>query len=628
MRATLFLRTVGAAVLLATFATARGADLSVRLDARQIARKHVHTDLTLAVKGGGPLTLVYPKWIPGEHGPSGPLNTLIGLSIRANGQLLTWQRDPKEMFAINLNVPAGVTRLEIALDSGLPVDSGDFTAGPTSSAQVAVISWNQFVLLPKGRDAATLSTEAALIPPADWKLTSALDLKPQADGSVQLESATLARLIDSPVQLGRFAKHIELAGSAPFPELKHTISLVADSEEAMVVPDDFAAGYGRLVAQAGLLFGTRMYRHYTWILTLSDHVAHFGLEHNESSDNRRDERTLVDPELTPWLAQLLGHEYVHSWNGKYRRPQGLLSADYQKPMDGSLLWVYEGLTEFWGDVLSTRAGLLTPAQYRDSLGYLAGWYDTEPGAQWRPLVDTAVAAQELYNSPEAFRSSRRDTDFYDGSVFLWLDVDSEIRARTQGRASLDDFMKRFYAGESGAPQVKPYIEQDVYDTLAAVAPGADWRAFIRRHLDTTNTQALFGALERSGWKLSYTPQKNSWIGYWEKRKKITVRQWSIGLNLDKDALITDVFEDRPAAKAGVGPGMTLVAVNGKRFTPEVLDAAMTEAQITHKPIELLVQSDDYFRTLPVPYFDGQRYPHVVRADGTNDTLSSVLASHR
>jgi predicted metalloprotease with PDZ domain len=613
-------------LVVVSFATsAHAADLTVRLDARDVVRKRVHTDMTLAVAPGA-LTLVFPKWIPGEHAPSGPLDSMIGLVIKANGQPLAWARDPLDIYGLKVTVPRGVDHLEISLDSGLATEGDGFSAAPTSSAQLAVLPLNEFVLLPKGKDAETISTSVTVIPPPGWVVASALDVKAIAENAYEVETASLTRVIDSPVQIGRHMTQVDLAGSEPLPAIAHSISIAADSEAALAIPLNFQQGYSALVAEAGKLFGSRMYRHYTWILSLSDHVAHFGLEHNESSDNRREERTLIDPELTPWLAQLLGHEYVHSWNGKYRRPQGLLSPDYQKPMDGSLLWVYEGLTEFWGDVLSTRAGLLTPDQYRESLAYLAGVYDTEPGAQWRPLADTAVAAQELYNSPEAFRSSRRDTDFYDGSVFLWLDVDSEIRARTQGRASLDDFMKRFYAGESGAPQVKPYVEQDVYDTLSAVAPGGDWRAFVRRHLDTPDTKALFGALERSGWKLSYTREKNAWIEYYQKRKNVTLRQWSIGLNLDKDALITDVFEGRPAAKAGIGPGMTLVAVNGKRYTPDVLDAAMVETVIAHDPIELLVVSDDYFRTVSVPYHDGPRYPHLERAGTGSDQLSAVLSS--
>jgi predicted metalloprotease with PDZ domain len=599
-----------------------GADLSVRLDAREIARKHIHTDLSLAVKPG-PLTLVFPKWIPGEHGPTGPLNTLIGMTIRAGGQELTWQRDPREMFAVTVNVPAGATRLEIALDTGLPTEGGEFTAGPTSSAQLAVISWNQFVLLPKGRDAASLSTEASLRAPPEWQLRSALGLTPQADGSVRLEDANLARLIDSPVQMGRFTKLVELPGSAPFPELRHAISLAADSEEALAVPDDFAASYGRLVAQAGMLFGTRMYRHYTWLLTLSDHVAHFGLEHHESSDDRVDENSLSDVPLREGVAELLAHEYVHSWNGKYRRPAGLLSPDYQQPMDGSLLWSYEGMTQFWGTVLPVRAGLVPPENYREMLASVAGFYDIQTGTRWRPLADTAVAAQILYDAPAAWSVSRRDVDFYEASEFLWLNVDGELRTRSGGKASLDDYVRRFYAGAGGAPALKPYVEADIYATLASVVP-ADWRTIIRRHLDSLGPQALLGALKGSGWQLSYSPEKNSYLEAQQKRRKMTNRLWSIGLQVDDKDTVIETVEDRAAARAGIGPGMKLMAVNGRKYSADVLDAAIVAAQGNKKPIDLLTENGDYFRVISVAYADGPRWPHVKRIEGQPDLLSETL----
>ena len=353
-------------------------------------------------------------------------------------------------------------------------------------------------------------------------------------------------------------------------------------------------------------------------------MAHFGLEHHESSDDRTDEDALGEPERRMDVAELLGHEYVHSWNGKYRRPVGLLSPDYQKPMDGSLLWVYEGMTQFWGEVLPTRAGLITPDYFRDVLADSAGTFDTEPGTRWRPMGDTATAAQALYGAPSAWQSSRRSVDYYEASIFLWLDVDGELRARSNGRLTLDDYVRRFYAGAAGAPRVTPYVEQDVYDTLAAVAP-ADWRTFIHRHLDQTGTTALLGALERSGWRLAYSSDKNASIETRQKRKSRTYRQWSIGLNLDKDAKIIDVIEDRAAARAGASPGMSVIAVNGKKISAKVLDAAIAEAQSTHRPIALLVESGDYYRTLSIEYYDGQRYPHLVRIEDRPDTLSAVFA---
>jgi len=602
---------------------AQATDLTVRVDAREVARKRVHTELTLAVKPG-PLTLVYAKWMPGEHGPTGPLESMIGLEIKANGERLTWSRDPLDMYALRVAVPRSVNHLDVSMESGLATEGAGSTAAPTSSAQLAIVSWNQFLLFPKGVDADKVSVSATIIAPADWTVVCALESKASPGGAYEFESSTVAQLIDSPVQMGLHAKLIELKGSEPHADITHRLSIMADSAAALALPDGLAQGYSRLVAESGALFGSRMYRHYTWLLSLSDHIAHFGLEHHESSDDRTDENALSEADLRMGIAGLLGHEYVHSWNGKYRRPKGLLSPDYQKPMDGSLLWVYEGMTQFWGQVLPARAGLITPEYFRDTLAGWAGHFDTEPGARWRPMADTAVAAQVLYGAPDAWEASRRSVDYYEASVFLWLDVDAELRARSQGRITLDDYARRFYAGASGAPQVKPYVEQDVYDTLATVAPG-DWRRFIHRHVDPTGTTALLGALERTGWKLVYSAETNAYVEARQKRKKQTNRQWSIGLILDKDAKIIDAIEDCAAARAGASPGMSVIAVNGQRFTAKVLDAAITEAQNTRRPIALLVENSDYYRTLSVEYYDGPRYPHLVRIEGRLDTLSAVFS---
>jgi hypothetical protein len=411
--------------------TAIAADLSVRVDARDVARKRLHVALRLAAKPG-PLTLVYPKWMPGEHGPTGPLETIIGLEIRANGARLDWTRDPLDMYALRIVVPRGADHVDVALEAGLATENGTFSAGPTSSEVLAIIPWNECLLIPKGTDAEKLSTAASLLAPADWTVVSPLRATRAADGGYEFEATTAAGLIDAPAQLGRYARRVELAGSEPGAGLRHSISIMADSAAALATPDDFAAGYGRLVAESGALFGSRPYRSYTWILSLSDHVAHFGLEHHESSDDRDGEQALQEPDRRMEVATLLGHEYVHTWNGKYRRPQGLLSPDYQRPMDGSLLWVYEGMTEYWGDVLPARAGLITPEFFRDMIADAAAEFVVGTGAHWRPMGDTAVAAQALYSAPRAWQSSRRSTDYYDASIFLWLDVDQELRARSHG----------------------------------------------------------------------------------------------------------------------------------------------------------------------------------------------------
>lgn len=601
-----------------------GTDLTVRIDARDVARRHLQTHEMLAVKPG-PLVLVYPKWIPGEHAPHGPLDSIIAMEITANGQRLVWHRDPYEMYALSVTVPRGVDHLDIAIESGLPADGGAFSSSPNATARLAIIRWGDFVFLPKGRDAASIAASGSVAIPAGWSAACALDSHGGEDGALDFEPVSLAQLIDSPVQVGQFMRRLELPGSAPYPDMRHAISIAADTEAATEVPADFAQNYGRLVAEAGALFASRHYRHYTWLLSLSDHIESFGEEHHESSDNRMPEAGLESEDSRKMVAGLLGHEYVHSWNGKFRRPQGLLSPDYLQPMDGSLLWVYEGLTQFWGNVLPIRAGLMKPEEYRDLIAASAGHFEVSTGPRWRPLADTAVEAQVLYSSPRGWSSARRSVDFYGASVFLWLDVDSQLRAHSGGKATLDDFMRRFYSGNDGKPEVKPYVEADLYATLSAIAP-ADWRGIIRKHLDVPDTSALLNALKQSGWQLSYSSEKNTYVEMSKNVRKGTNREWSIGLLLSEKGMIVDVIEQRAAALAGAAPGMTLVAVNGKKYTPEILDAAIVAAQLTRKPIELLVENADYYRTLSVAYFDGPRYPHLTRLEGVPDTLTDVLSA--
>jgi predicted metalloprotease with PDZ domain len=599
---------------------AGASDITLRVDAHDVGRNRIHTEMTIAVKPG-PVTLLFAKWIPGEHAPTGALDTLIGLEIRANGIPIVWSRDPLDLYSLRIVVPRGVDHLDVALESGLPIEGLMFTSGQTNSSRLAIISWNEFVLYPKGVDADRLSVDASLIAPAGWTVACALEGKSGKGNAIRFEKSSLARLIDSPAQIGLYSRLVEIKGAEPAPALRHAMSIMADSEAAIYLPEDFARGYNRMISESGALFGSRMYRHYTWLVSLSNHIAHFGLEHHESSDDRAAEGMLSAEDLRMELAGLLGHELVHSWNGKYRRPVGLLSPDFQEPMDGSLLWVYEGLTNLLGMVLPTRAGLITPEYYRERLAVSSSVLELEAGARWRPLSDTIAAAQLPRSS--VWQSSRRSTDYYAASDYLWLDVDAELRARSQGHVTLDDFVKRFCAGVSGAPQVKPYVEQDIYNLLAELSPG-DWRSFIRRHLDQTGTMALFAALDRTGWKLGYTAVRNTALATDDRRRQSTNRLASIGIFLDGDNRIIDVIEDRAAARAGAGPGMRVIAVNGERFTAVVLDDAITAAQKTREPISLLVEKGDYYQTLRVEYYDGLRFPHLVRIEGRADNLGAIL----
>ena len=582
--------------------------IRVTVDATDAPRKIFHAHETIAATPG-PMRLAYAKWIPGEHGPTGPITDLVDVRVSAAGKPLVWRRDPRDMYVIAVDVPAGSSAIDVDASYLAPIKGGNFTAGPSSTSTLAVLSWNTILLYPLGASADDITVEGSIRLPEGWSMAGAL---PQG------RRASLATYVDSPVIMGRYLRTISIP-SGPAPQ--HRINIVADSRAATETPETFAADYARLVAEAGALFGAYHFSKYDWLLTLSDDVAHFGLEHHESSDNRMPEGTLDTPETRTSLAGLLSHEYVHSWNGKYRRPAVMLSADYQQPMEGSLLWVYEGLTEYLGDVLATRAGLVSPEFYRESVASLVAGFDIQPGRAWRPLSDTAVAAQMLFGAAREWESLRRGVDFYDESVLLWLEADSIIRQKTNGRASLDDFVRRFHGGDTGKPEIKPYTYDELLAALNAVAP-YDWRAHFDARLNGLDPHAPVGGLAANGWRLELNDTPNESIKARETRDKTQNLAFSLGVTLTEDGTVKDAVMGQPAAKAGIGPGMKVIAVNGRRYTKEVMERALRAKE----PVELLMQNNEEFRTHAVDYRGGLRYPHLVRIEGTKDGLAAVLAA--
>lgn len=607
-------------VLLLAFAL-HAEPIRVVVDATEAPRRMFRAHLTLPATAG-PMRLMYAKWIPGEHGPTGPVTDLVDVRVTAKGQRIEWQRDPRDMFAFDVVVPSGQNSIDVDLAYASPSE-GSFSAGATASENLAVLSWNTLLLFPAGKSADDAMVEGSIRMPDSWTSASALESSGESAGRVDFKPASLTTYIDSPVIIARQLKKIAIpSGKAP----PHRIDVAGDSAWAIETWPSFADDYGKLVAQAGAVFGAYHFRHYDWLLTLSDNVAHFGLEHHESSDNRMEENALH--QYRNAVGSLLSHEYVHSWNGKYRRPAGLLSPDYQKPMEGNLLWVYEGLTQYLGVLLATRAGLWTPDYYREHLAQVAAGFDQQPGRTWRPLSDTATAAQVLYGSPSAWNSIRRGTDFYDESILLWLEVDSIIRQKTNGRASLDDFTRRFHGGESGSPAVKPYTFDDVVAALNAIAP-YDWRAHLNQRLMSVSPRAPLGGITNDGWQLVYNDTPNAVTEISEKRREIHDYTFSLGFTLrSSDGTIRDVILGLPAEKAGLGPGMKIVAVNGRKWTRDTLDTALAEAKTSSAPLEILAQNGDFFRTFRIDYHGGRRYPHLVRDETKADVLSEVLAARR
>src|SRR6185437_9603488 len=476
---------------------------SIRLavDATQAARKIFHATLTMPATPGT-LTLYYPKWIPGEHAPDGPIVDLAGLKFTGNGQTLNWRRDLTDMFTIHVEVPAGVSSVEASLDYLSPAGERGFSESASATARMTVVSWNQVLLYPSGFPADQISYSASLRLPAGWKFGSALPVASHNGDEIHFKPTSLYTLVDSPVIAGEYLKVVPLSPAGEYPQ--HEMDIAADSAAALDAPPEVWQDYRNLVSQAYALFGARHYRDYHFLYSLSNHVAHFGLEHHESDDSRVGEDGLTNPSERSLVAGLLPHEYVHSWNGKYRRPADLSTPDYEKPMVTTMLWVYEGLTSYLGDVLTARSGLWTPQQYREELAMIGAMLDHSPGRTWRDLQDTNDAAQILYFAPEQWSSWRRSTDFYDEGVLDWLWADIIIRQQTHNQKSLNDFCKLFYAGATPqpnhAPMVKPYTFEELMNALNQIAP-YDWRGFWHERLTTHAVHAPLGGIEGSGWRV-------------------------------------------------------------------------------------------------------------------------------
>ncbi len=612
------LKRVASTLLLCLLALSlSAAPIAIRVDASEAPNHLLHAHLTIPASPG-PLALFYPKWIPGEHGPTGPIGGLTGLRFTANGSPVAWQRDPVEMYEFHVDVPAGAAALDVDLDYLIPPPGTNFTAGASASPRLAVLNWNTVLLYPQTPNSDAIQYEPALRIPAGWKYATALETV-SAGAEIRFEAASLTTLVDSPVQMGVNLKNVTVPNSTPY---RHTINLASENSFALETPSDFATRYGRLVDEASALFGANHYRHYDWLFTLSNQVEHFGLEHHESSDDRTNESAITDEESRKWVSTLLAHEFVHSWNGKYRRPAGLATPSYEKPMTGELLWVYEGLTNYLGELLPYRSGLLSAEEYRDQIAADAGQMAEHVGRTWRPLIDTAVAAQVLYGSGGAGTAWRRSTDFYPEGSLIWLDVDMTIRSLTGGKRSLDDFCRAFYGGSSGHAELRPYTFDDLVSALSSVAAN-DWRSFLNQRLTSISATPPVGGIENAGWRLTYSTQPNLAIQHFEHANKTINLNDSLGFTSRENGGIGDVIPNSPAARAGIVSGSRIIAVNGRRYSSDALRDVVKASTTSTTPIELIVESGEFYTTVRIPYTGGIRYPHLERVTGKPDLLEAL-----
>ena len=602
--------------------TARGgaALATLEVDGRA-APQHLLSARMRLPAGPGPLALVYPKWLPGEHAPVGRIEDVVGLVISVGGKPIAWVRDAEDMYQISCVLPAGTTAVDLAFEYLAGTGGRSDPLPAVASQNLWILKWNHVLFYPKGADPRSYQIAASVRLPPSWSFATALNQAGKTGDAIRFAPTSLETLIDSPVATGADGRVVDLtpAGGPP-----HELSLFGDSRESIEIKEPELGGLRQLVKEARALFGGWPYSRYRFLLSLSNHVPHGGLEHHESSDNRVPERTLLDDFAWMVRAGLLPHEHVHSWNGKLRRPAGLVTHDYQQAMKTELLWVYEGLTTYLGETLTSRAQLRTPHESRDALAYTAAYLEARPGRLWRPLGDTATSAPVLSGAVRAWRGIRRGLDYYPESQLIWLEADMLIRQGTQGARSLDDFCQKFHGQHAkGAPAVVPYDRDEVLSTLNAIF-AHDWAGFFRQRVDAVAPHAPVAGIELGGWRLVYRDTITAYLRKLEQATKELDHSFSLGLVLRDDGGVVDVFPGGPAGRAGIAPAATVVAVGGRRFSRDVLGAAIAATRTT-PDIDLLVESQDLFRTHKVAYKGGLRYPTLERLPAGADHLAASWA---
>lgn len=618
-------------------AAATKAPILLHVDLTNAPRHLIHVQEKVPVSAG-PMTLEYPEWIPGDHRPTGPIDNVAGVFIRSNGKDLPWRRDGVDMYAIHVDVPNGVSTLDVSFDFlAVPGFTGSDMDKATSQ-NLAVLEWNSVVMYPAGVPVADIPVTPSITLPAGWGFGTALSFAGHDIGTgasrpaggtasedIAFQTVSVDQLVDSPLITGRYFKEFPLD---PNVTPKHYLDVAADAPEDLKLKPAMLTAVSQLVRETGDLYKSRHYDVYHFLLSLSDQIRSEGLEHHESSDNGVEEHGFSDPQLALLNGDLLCHEFTHSWNGKYRRPAGLATPDYHTPQKGALLWVYEGMTQYWGTVLAARSGFWTPEQYREELAYTAAEMNNRPGRTWRNIEDTAIASQILRGGSPMWRNWRLSQDYYPEGQLIWLDADTTIRQLTHNKKSLNDFVANFVdvggnLAPNTAPRVLPYTFDDIVNGLNAVVP-YDWRSFLRERLDSHSADAPLNGIEHGGYKLVYTDKPSS---FEEAVLKVTggVDGWeSLGLRIAKGGVIADVEMNSLAYKAGLGPDEKIIAVNGLAYTNERMNAAIRDSKTSTGPIELIVSNNDVFKVVHLDYHGGERYPHLQRVDGQPDLLADIL----
>jgi predicted metalloprotease with PDZ domain len=596
--------------------------IKIDVDGTDVTHRIFRVHETIPV-AAGPLTLLYPQWIPGNHSPTGPIDKIAGLVVKANGQTLTWTRDQYNVYAFHIDVPQGVSALEVNFEYLTPQSPREGRVVMTPEMLDA--QWSASTLYPAGYFARQINTEASLKLPAGWQAGTALEVASKDGDTIHFKPINYDDLVDSPVFAGKYFKRVDLDPGAATPV---HVDIVADEAKYLEIKPEQLKAHVDLVQQMYKLYGAHHYNHYDFLLSLSDKMGGEGLEHHRSSEDGVGTGYFTEWDKNWGERDLLSHEFNHSWDGKYRRGVDLATPNFNVPMGDSLLWVYEGQTEFWGQMMATRSGLWTMDQGHDMLAYMAATYDKgRPGlASWRNVQDTTNDPTMSQRAPLPYRNYQGSEDYYVAGEMIWLDVDGKLRELTGNKRSIDDFAKAFFGVNPGAWDVDTYTFDDVVKTLNDVAP-YDWAKYLRERLDGHGS--LTGGLASHGWKLVYTDKPSAAVKAMEERRHSADLTYSIGLAIGKGGDISDVLWDGPAFNAGISPGMTVIAVNGQDYDPDALkDAVTAAAKDKSQPIELLVKNFNEYKTVRIDYHAGLMYPHLERDTGKPDHLTELMKAKK
>ncbi len=602
----------------------QGNPMTVVLDETTAPRGFAYTHVTIPVKPG-PFTLVYPEWIPGEHGPTGPLHDLAQLKVSANGQSIDWQRDQVDMYAFHINVPDGVTTINADFTVLLNAPNF-FIDGTLATHNVMVGNWNRYLLYQRDIDNTKYFVKASLILPKDWDYASALPVASRNGNHIDFKTVSLETLVDSPTDSGRYYKHITTwtgDGTHSY------VDLFAEHPEDLNLSPKTIAAYKRLTPEAIALYGGHHWNVYHSELTLSDEIPGQGIEHHQSSDDRAGDDFMTNPVSQMLGGDLLPHEFSHSWNGKYRRPFDLQQPNFNRPFPEhtELLWQYEGMNQYMGDLLAFRSGIKgKPSDYPEYFASVYARLAYESGRDTTPIIDLTTGAPYFYATGGDYGSLRRNAgDFYSEGELMWLDADTIIRQLTHNKKSLDDYVKIF-AGGTSAPKVVTYTREDLEHYLGEVAP-YDWHGFFEKYVYSIAPLPPTDEIQRAGYRFVFNDTPNKFDDTAEKAYKFVSAWYDVGVQLGGDGGVGDVRKNSAAWNAGLGVGMTIVAVNGRQFTPDVWKTAVKDARTNMSPIHLYVKQADVFQDIDVDYHGGLKYPHLVRIPGTTDMLADIMRPH-